>query len=282
MIKSPILSIFAILLFSTACTHKPQYPIVVPADTLTIFKNLVYGADTIQQSMDVYLPATRDKQNTPMIIMIHGGSWVQGDKDDFNGFGVDSFFTANGCAVVNMNYRLDSKYQYPAPVDDIGMVMEYVKQKAAGWKVNPDRICLMGRSVGSHLALIYAYSRNNDNRIKVVMDFFGPTDLTDSTVAYDPLGLNVTYMLGPYITNKQLWQDASPVHYMAGAVPTIIFHGMADSLVYFKQAQILTDSLSSRGIPALLVPWPGLGHGWSQEQWIQWRGPALSWVKQFL
>ena len=269
------------ILFILGCTHKDGYN-VTPAGPFALYKNVLYGNDTLQQTLDAYLPVERDIVHTPVIILIHGGSWVQGDKSDFTGSGLDTFFTANGCAVVNINYRLDGKYQYPAPVDDIGLVMDYIKQKAAEWKINPDRVCLLGKSSGSQLALLYAYSRNRDNRIKAVIDGYGPTDFIDSSIAYGPLGVNVTVWLGAYPANQQSWHDASPIFYMAGSVPTVIFQGTLDALVNPVQSHMLQDSLLARGKPCMYFDWVGDGHGWDQSKWLQSRVTVLNWVKSYL
>jgi acetyl esterase/lipase len=270
-----------LVLFMSSCTRGPKDN-VKPSLPAQSYKNVLYGTDTTQQNMDVYLPAGRDTGNTPVVILIHGGSWVTGEKEDFDGLGLDTFFNDNGCALVNMNYRLDGQYKYPAPIDDIDLVMNFIKQKAGEWKINPNRVCLFGKSAGSQLALIYAYGHNKDNRIKAVVDGFGPTDLTDTSIVNTTLGGNVGYMLGPYNTNAQAWAEASPVNYMQGAVPTIIFQGTADVLVYPVQSQMLQDSLVTRNVQCMYVSWQGDGHGWDQNQWIQWRSATMDWLRRFL
>jgi acetyl esterase/lipase len=273
-----------LLLFLLACTHKRQYELPANRDTAISIKNIVYGVNDSQQNMDVYLPKKRDVQNTPVVIMIHGGSWITGSKSDFNGLGLDSFFGAKGCAMVNMNYRLDVTYRNAAPLqlEDIGLVMEYIKIKAAAWQINPNRVCLFGRSSGAQMALLYAYSKNQDGRIKTVIDGFGPTNLVDSSVVHTALGLNVTYLLGSYISNAQLWYDASPIFYMAGALPTVIFQGTEDQLVLPIQSKMLHDSLEIRSVPNLLFDWVGNGHGWDQSKWLQCREPAWAFAQQYL
>ena len=232
--------------------------------------------------MDVTLPAKRDRGSTPVVIMIHGGSWVTGSKADFYGLGLDTFFAANNCALVNINYRLTSNYPYPDAIEDIGLVMDFIKKNAYTWQVNGDRVCLFGRSSGSHLALLYSYADNGDKRIKVVIDGFGPTDFTDSTLLYTPLGNNVAFMLGPYAENPKLWHDASPIFYMQTALPTVIFQGTADQLVYPKQSLMLQDSLLAHSFPCLYIPWVGNGHGWDQAKWLKCKDTTLKWIKNYL
>lgn len=270
------------MLFMTTAASADTGKVMPASGGFETHKNIVYGRDTLQQSLDLYLPAKHDVVNTPVIVLIHGGAWVEGDKNDFNGFGLDSFFTANGCAVVVMNYRLDNVYKYPAQIDDVGLVMKFIRQKGEEWGVNANRVCLFGRSSGAHLALLYAYGRNEDNRVKAVIDGFGPTNFTDSTVVKGPLGINVTILLGQYESNKQLWHDASPIFYMNTAIPTVIFHGTRDDLIKPIQAQDLQDSLLSRGKPCMYINWTSHGHGWNQAKWNYAKVPIMAWLKQYL
>ena len=286
MSRNYILYIFIPVLFAVACTHKQQYLADPAADTFVSYKNIVYGTDDTEQDMDVDLPAVRDMQNTPVVILIHGGSWVTGNKSDFYGLGLDTFFTGNGCALVNMNYRLYASYNNVAPLEmqDVGLVLAYIKQNAAAWKINPGRICLLGKSSGSQIALLYAYNYNQDGRIKAVIDGFGPTDFTDSSIIDDPnLGGNVGALLGgPYATNMQLWHDYSPIFYMQGAVPTVIYQGNLDVVVPPIQSLMLQDSLLGRGVPNLFFNWVGDGHGWDQAKWLECRGATWGFVKEYL
>jgi acetyl esterase/lipase len=142
----------------------------------------------------------------------------------------------------------------------------------------------MGKSSGSQIALLYAYSLNTEGRIKAVIDGFGPTNFVDSSIVYDPnLGGNVAALLGgPYVTNKQLWHDASPIFYMSGAVPTVIIQGTLDQVVYPIQSLMLQDSLVNRSIPSIYFSWDGNGHGWDQEKWLQCSDAAWEFVHRYL
>lgn len=271
-----------VVLAVSACHRPANTTVARNTGQWIVYKNVLYATDTVQQVMDVFLPANRDIVNTPVVIMIHGGAWNYGDKTDFTGYGLDTFFTSKGCAFVNMNYRLDGKYEYPAPIFDIGLVMDYIRQKSVEWKINPNRICLFGRSAGSHLALMYAYNSNKDGRIKAVIDGFGPTDLTDSSVVYGALGRDVNKLLGAYSLEAKAWHDASPIFYTATSVPTFIFQGTADSTVYFSESTRLRDSLVYHGVPCMFVAWDGYAHGWVQPEWVQWREATYAWVSRFL
>jgi acetyl esterase/lipase len=74
--------------------------------------NVAYGADALQK-MDVYLPQGRSADSTKVLLLIHGGGWVEGDKSDFAAF-VDTIKKRlPGYAIFNINYRLSA---FPANV----------------------------------------------------------------------------------------------------------------------------------------------------------------------
>ena len=273
------MAVFAI----AACRKSSNNDVVPDRDKVLTYKNVLYATDSVQQIMDVYLPANRDAVKTPVVILIHGGGWRDGDKKDFDNYGLYTFFTSKGWAVVNMNYRLDTKYAYPAPIFDIGQAMDYIKQKSAGWGINPDRICLFGSSAGAHLALTFAYGNNKDGRIKAVIDGYGPTNFVDSSVRYNNnINTVVNQLLGVYSVNESAWYDASPVFHADQGVPTVIFQGTEDSVVHFKQASMLQDSLLQHGVPCMFVTWDGYGHGWTQEKWDEWKVATYDWINRFL
>ncbi len=238
--------------------------------------------DTATQNMDVNIPADADGQTTGVVIFIHGGGWVAGNKDDFNGLGLDTLLCNANMAMVTINYRLGSTYKYPACLDDIGLAIDYITAHAAQWHINPDKLSLFGRSSGAHLALQYAYTRNAAGRIKLVTDLFGPADLTAPDIIAGLLNGDVEAILGPYATNQAAWHDASPLYHLDGAIPTIIMHGTADSIVYTSQSLVLEDSLLARGIPTTFIPWTGNGHGWNQQRWNDSKDIVLGMIVYYL
>ncbi len=283
LLKSSIFYCFAILCVVFSCTRPKTFDPVIPEHgPFTQYMNVVYGHDdTEQQSLDVALPLHRNIKTTPVLILVHGGAWSAGYKNDFYGYGLDTFFTAHGYAVVNINYRLDFQHPYPAGLNDLGLVVDFIRQRATVWQVNPNKIFFLGRSAGAHLALLYAYSIDKGRRVRAVIDGFGPVDLEDSTIAYGKLKNNVSYMLGSLAQNRERWREASPINYMASAVPTIILQGTADSLVPAKQSNRLYDSLVSRGISALYIPWQGNAHGWLTERWKEHQDESVAFMDRY-
>ena len=91
--------LFCFVLVITSCQKENEITpdLAIPAETLN---NVSYGSDAAQK-MDIYLPAGRKTDSTKMVIMVHGGAWIEGDKNDFNSF-VQSH---QGVLLLNDNVR---------------------------------------------------------------------------------------------------------------------------------------------------------------------------------
>jgi dipeptidyl aminopeptidase/acylaminoacyl peptidase len=167
-----------------------------------------------------------------------------------------------------MNYRLaGSGNKFPIQLQDIQGVIRFIEGKSDEYKVDVNKICLVGASAGAHLALLQAYKNNEDGRIKAVVDLFGPSDLTDLYNNH-PVPEQVRYVLTTLIGKSlpaaaSLYQQASPVNFIsAKSVPTLIFHGSDDIVVPVSQSKALKAKLLSNNIKAEMTTYALEGHGW--------------------
>jgi acetyl esterase/lipase len=87
------------------------------------------------------------------IIFIHGGGWTAMDKD----MGTRSFFnhlTAQGYTVMDVAYRLCPEVDIYSMIGDVKRAVAWMKDNASRYGVNPQKVILVGSSVGGHLALL--------------------------------------------------------------------------------------------------------------------------------
>ena len=110
----------------------------------------------------------------PCIVVIHGGSWANGDSTQLPG--LNSYLAARGYVVAAINYRLAPDHRFPAARDDLLAAIEYLKGHAQELGIDPRRFVLLGRSAGAQLALLVAYTAG-DAAIRGVVGFYGPADL---------------------------------------------------------------------------------------------------------
>ena len=74
--------------------------------------------------MDIYAPD--EAEDTPIIIMVHGGAWTFGNKQNAIGPKQADFFTDEGFIFVSINYRLAPDHPFPAPVQDLASAISYL------------------------------------------------------------------------------------------------------------------------------------------------------------
>ncbi len=119
-------------------------------DDITRFDDIVYGEDAIWNLLDVYKPKDKVDQKLPVIVSVHGGGWVYGDK------GLYQFYCMNlaqrGFAVVNYSYRLAPENRFPAALEDSARVVEWIFAKAEKYGLDTNNIFLIGDSAGAQLA----------------------------------------------------------------------------------------------------------------------------------
>jgi acetyl esterase/lipase len=229
--------------------------------------NVAYGTDP-QQVMDIYLPAGRSTTNTKVMILIHGGAWTTGDKSDFTIY-VDSLKKRlPAYAVFNINYRLSNggANVFPAQENDVKAAVEYIFNKRSEFLIS-DKFVLLGASAGGHLALLQGYKHTSLVKVKAIVDFYGPTNMTElynnpASPMIPPA--TVASIVGATPTsNPGLYQSSSPINYvMLDSPPTIILQGGLDPLVSPTQSTMLRDQLSIKGVPNQYVFYPNEGHVW--------------------
>ena len=257
--------LFCFLLVITSCQKEdnttPNQDI--PAETLS---NISYGSD-IAQKMDIDLPAGRQTDTTKMIIMVHGGSWVGGDKSDFNSFVTVLKQRLPGYAIANINYRLATAAgnYFPTQENDMKAAINFLEQKTSEYKVS-QKFVLFGASAGAHMALLQAYKYSSP-KIRAVVNFFGPADMVS---LYNSSDFNAKFGLqlllgGTPTGNPSMYQQTSPINFIDDEdPPTITFHGDQDVIVNVSQSTLLKNKLQAFGITNQLTVYPGLGHNvWS-------------------
>ncbi|MEI6946246.1 alpha/beta hydrolase [Paraflavisolibacter sp. H34] len=227
--------------------------------------NISYGPDSLQR-MDVYLPAGRSAATTASLVLIHGGGWNSGSKSDFASY-IDSFrHRLPDYAIFNLDYRLVSnQHLFPTQEQDVKAALDFISAQSAAFGINKHRVALLGASAGAHLALLQAY-KYSEPRVKAVIDFFGPTDLTE--MYQRPWHHMIPYLLQTLTgttpaAQAEVYRQSSPAHFVtAGSAPTLILHGSSDPIVSLSQSQLLQKRLQKAGVPHELVVYPNERHGW--------------------
>lgn len=256
--------LLSLMSFLLSCTKDNDRSNAVPLPAAVIL-DTAYGTDPLQK-MDIYLPSGRDG-HAPTIVLIHGGGWSGGDKNELTSSvkGIQDIFP--GYAVVNINYRLAKDgvtNVFPTQENDVKSAIETILRNTGKFHISDDLI-LIGFSAGGHLALLHGYKNDPGRNVKAIVDFFGPTDLA----ALSNIGLVQALILfnatgKTYSQHQEIFIQSSPVNFVTkDSPPTIILQGGKDELVPPSQAAILNNKLEEKHVVHQLVLYPEEGHGWT-------------------
>ena len=252
---------------------------IFPKETLT-YGNIPYAGDTLKRhQLDIYVPPGT-KTNLPLVVWIHGGAWMLNDKYADMGYMQNTVrgFLDSGYALASIDYRYSTDAVFPAQIQDCNQALEFLYQHAAAYKIDRNRIAVIGFSAGGHLASLLGLSNNNaikdfyttgtksSFKIKCVLDFYGPSDFImiagnpDTSVnnARNP----VSILLGALpIERPDLAKHASPVTYVdKNDPPFLIVQGEKDESVPNTQSRLLSSWLTISGVENKLIMVPGAPH----------------------
>lgn len=116
--------------------------------------DILYGEDPTWQKLDLYRPKERTAEKRPVIVSIHGGGWVYGDKERYQYYCMS--LVKHGFAVVNFTYRLAPEFLFPAALEDTNLVAEWIMKHAEEYQLDTDHIFGVGDSAGAHMLGLYA------------------------------------------------------------------------------------------------------------------------------
>ena len=241
-----------------------------------------YGSDS-NQVFDIYLPEGRT-ENTKVLFLVHGGSWVGGDKEDMNG--VRDYVLQNhpSLGIVNMNYTLAGANSPPIPMqtNDISAVVNYITSNKTSLIISDD-IGFIGLSAGAHLSLLWSYANDTNNQVDMVCSIVGPANFTDPAYynSANPVFQSMYILFGnPSIL---FLESASPYHTAtATSPPTLLFYGGQDPLVPNSQGIDLDSQLTNLGVPHEFTFYEEEGHGWYGQNLTDTFNKISNYINQYL
>lgn len=131
----------------------------VPPTDVEAIENVSYGSCDKWHLLDLYRPKDAEGK-LPVLLNIHGGAWVYGDKKVYAPYCM--YLATQGFAVVNASYRLAPKHTFPAPLEDVGAMVEWVVDHAEEYGLDVSNLFFVGDSAGAHLATAYTAIQLNE------------------------------------------------------------------------------------------------------------------------
>ena len=223
----------------------------------------------------------------PLVVCIHGGGWISGDKEDMHE--IVALFAQNGYAAAAPQYRLAPLYPFPAAVLDVMNFVRYARANAKDLNVDGDRVASFGNSAGGHLASMLGVldklpsepAGTPSSRVQAVVDLCGIADIDDPEIQNNPIAWAFLEKLmdKPYEGNEAEFKLASPAsHVDSRSAPFLIIHGEADDIVPVDQSERMAAALRGHQVPVEFIKLPDEGHGFSPQAWPLLAQTALSFL----
>jgi acetyl esterase/lipase len=267
---SAVLAIAVIL--ALLLTAARRLSAAVP-DDVVFEKGVEYSnSDGQHLQLDLARPISGDTP-CPAVVCIHGGGFRAGTREGYDDLIVR--LAQRGYVAVTITYRLAPKYPFPAAIHDTKAAVRWLRANALRYRIDPQRIGVMGGSAGGHLAQFLGVTAavrdfegqggNPDysSSVACVVNYFGPSDFTKSYgKSVDAAEVLPLFLGGNLETARAKHIRASPLYWVTpDAAPTLCIHGTEDKYVAHEQAEWLIDRLKSAGVEAELFTLEGAGHG---------------------
>ncbi|KAA0794951.1 alpha/beta hydrolase [Bacillus sp. BPN334] len=230
-----------------------------------IVKDINYNSKFPDGKLDLIYPKNRTEKS-PIIFWVHGGGFVGGDKSDITGYAVE--LAARGYIVVNINYALAPKREYPTPVLQLGEAYEYIKENAKKYDLNLNHVYFAGDSAGAQISGQFVNIQTseeyaklakidaivNPSTIKGVLLFCGPYNMPELAKIESTKEIqDFMRTTGWAYLGKKNWEGSSEVkiasilnHVTKKYPPAFITDGNTGS--FEDQGKALASALESKGV----------------------------------
>ena len=237
-------------------------------------------------TLDAWIPD--GKGPFPAVIVVHGGGFVNGDKQTY----VKPLFDplkASGFAWFTINYRLAPKVHFPEPEQDVGRAIRWVKAHAKEYNLDVARIALMGESAGGTLVSYAGVHPGPGEEVSAVVALYGVHDWVQRSKQRDSLGANLSKLLGlsPELTPstlEKLKEISSTTYLTRNTPPFYLIHGTRDVQVPYDQSVLMCEEMKAAGAKCELLTLPGGGHGmggWEKIPGLTiYKEKMIQWLKQ--
>ena len=250
-------------------------PFSFPRDGVRVHEHLAYGEAGKRNELDIYQPVEPRQGGFPILLQIHGGGWMIGEKEQ-QAKPLMYHMAQRGWICVAINYRLSPQEAFPAHIIDVKKAIAWIRDNIREYGGNPDFIAVTGGSAGGHLSALAALTPNRaewqpgfeeaDTSLQAAVPFYGVYDFLDRDGIRG--GMSMHDFLEERVlqcdreTNPELWDNSSPLsHVGSDAPPMFMLHGTHDSLVWVEEARAFVAALQEVATrPVAYAELPGGQH----------------------
>ena len=221
-------------------------------------RNIDYWGDgNYRHKLDILSRRSVPPERAPVLVYIHGGAWVMGDKRQ-QGIPMMHELVQRGWVCVAINYRLSPRATWPAHIVDCKRAVAWVREHIAEYGGDPGFIAVSGGSAGGHLSSLLALTPNEpdwqpgfedvDTSVDACVPFYGVYDMTGDPALSGAYGPGLAELLERRVMKTGHGRQPDPVRAGLARPP-----GNGGSAAHVR---------ASTG---------------STTPWCRWRWPVTSW-----
>jgi acetyl esterase/lipase len=273
--------------------YRPPGPPEVAPDGTRRWTDLAFAGSVC---CDVVMPAADEP--APAVLWVHGGGWANGDRTRLpytsEPGSLERQLLAAGVGYVPVDYRLTGTAPFPANIHDVKAAVRYLRRFHDVFGIDPARIGAMGASAGGHLVSLLAVSAGHpmldgaegvgagSTAIAAGVAWYGVHDFADHPLIGRKFAdeVLIPFFDGRPEDRPDMVELASPArHVHPGAPPLLLVHGTADSLVPFRQSEIMRDAARQAGMEVELRAVPDGDHCFAGAEGIaQAQSDSVDWI----
>ncbi|MCE3075649.1 alpha/beta hydrolase [Chryseobacterium gwangjuense] len=280
-----LLGVFSLGFSQNQIEQEAQKSIFLPEKTI-VSENITYKTNNEKPLLlDIYKPKNSSSEKLPVLIYVHGGGWVGGEKTIHADTYIENTIlklVERNYAVISIEYTLvNETVHFPLPIQDTKDAIRWVRKNAEKYNFDANNIGLFGASAGSHLSMLAAYTKDNEfvgapelsgysAKVNYVVNNFGPTDL--NTLLHTRAGKIPVFFINLFAKNivelrskivlgmsgydikkdkrkiVEYFKTISPISYVDHGIPTLILQGNKDKVVPMQQSKKLKRKLRKENI----------------------------------
>lgn len=224
--------------------------------------------------LDIVAPETRGETARPAVLFVHGGGWIGGEKET----SANDLLADAGFVTASVQYRLTDVAPFPAQIHDVKAAIRWLRDHAAEWNIDPEKIGVWGSSAGGHLSALCALTNGDawyaggefetSSDVQCAVPICPPTDFLIDWYAVGNMPIHEEAEMclagligGMSIEKPELARQASPLWQISGeAVPQLVIQGGADDLVPAGQVRAYTSALMQHMVDVTYLEYPEEGH----------------------
>lgn len=285
-------ALFAAIIFVPTVRVSAQ---AQPPEGVAFEPNLECGKAGEQAlKLDLAYPAQLEK-SVPCVLLIHGGAWRGGKKDDALMTQLLFDFAKAGYVSASLQYRLCPKHPFPAQVEDVKCAVRFLRAHADKYHIQSEKFGAVGFSAGGHLAMMLGATSAKDSlegtggwadqnsQVQAVVSFFGPTDLAADDLPEISQGFVRDFIGGTKDEKPEAYHRASPIQYLDKSdAPVLMFQGTKDQLVPHTQAYKMADAMTQAGVTGRAELLLGADHGWLGKDLDETKQKTFDFIARWL